>query len=184
LAWSSVRPVIELLAPEAADDPALVGALVRLVNAAYGEGERGMWVAGTERTDAGEIAEAIRGGGMLVAWVDGRIAGCSCLRTVDATAANLGFIAAAPEAWGTGLGRDLVRAAEDLARTRGVRTIQLDLLVPLDGTHPTKERLRAWYERLGYPVVGTAPFAAVAPQADPALLTAPCEFLIFRKRLG
>ena len=67
-------------------------------------------------------------------------------------------------------------------RSRGVTTMQLELLVPKGWVHPEKERLRSWYTRLGYQVVRSAPFEQVAAQLAPQLAT-PCEFLIFHKRL-
>ena len=67
-------------------------------------------------------------------------------------------------------------------RSAGVSAMQLELLVPRDGTHPAKERLRASYERLGYAVVGRAPFEEVSKQA--AHLATPCEFLVLRRPLA
>jgi hypothetical protein len=55
--------------------------------------------------------------------------------------------------------------------------MQMKLLVPRDGSHPLKHRLRDWYERLGYSLVRTAPF-------DDPSLAKPAEFLVFRKRLA
>jgi hypothetical protein len=76
-----------------------------------------------------------------------------------------------------------VRAAEELMRSRGVPTAQLELLVPTGWVHPSNLRLREWYERLGYRVVRTAAFDEVAPQSRPHLAS-PCEFLIFKKPLA
>jgi ribosomal protein S18 acetylase RimI-like enzyme len=171
---------VERPAPDAALDGALVETLTRIVNRAYAVGEAGLWIEGTTRTRPGEIAQAIRSEGMLVATVDGAIVGCAYVRPLDADAADLGLISVAPEQWGGGAGRELVRSAEELMRSRGLTTMQLELLVPKQGTHPEKERLRAWYTRLGYRVVGSAPFEDVAPHLAPQLAV-PCEFLIFRK---
>jgi hypothetical protein len=75
-----------------------------------------------------------------------------------------------------------VRSAEELMRSRGVTTMQLELLVPKEWTHPAKDRLRAWYTRLGYLMVRSAPFERVAAHLA-SQLAAPCEFLIFHKPL-
>jgi len=178
-----MRRVEELLPPSAAGDEALVRTLVELVNSAYAVGESDLWIDGTVRTDEAEIAGLIRGGEMLVGTVDGRVVGCARLRTLDPSTAELGFISAAPDAWGSGVGRRVVHAAEHLARSRGATTMRLELLVPRDGVHPVKERLRAWYERLGYEVVRRAPVEEIAAHVAPVLAT-PCEFLVFRKSLG
>jgi ribosomal protein S18 acetylase RimI-like enzyme len=179
----AVTPEVKPLAPEEARDEVLVGELARIVNAAYAVGEAGLWVEGTTRTRPDEIAAAIRRGAMLAATAEGRVVGCAYVRALDAGTADLGLVSVAPEQWGAGLGRRLVRLAEELMRARGVATMQLELLVPKEWDHPEKDRLRGWYTRLGYRVVRTAPVEQVAAHLAPRLAT-PCEFLIFRKRLA
>jgi GNAT superfamily N-acetyltransferase len=166
----------------AADDPVLAGELAGVINRAYAMGESGLWRDGSMRITAAEVAGAIRGGDMFVAEIDGRIAGCAHVRPLDAATADLGLVSADPDQRGRGVGRELVRAAEDLMRRRGTATAQLELLVPVGWAHPEKEQLRAWYERLGYRVVRTAPFEEVATHAA-SELAVPCEFLVFRKSL-
>jgi GNAT superfamily N-acetyltransferase len=174
---------VELLAPEAARDEALVEEVVRLVNEAYAVGEAGLWLEGTTRTTPGEIRDAIRGGGMIAARLDGHVVGCAYVRPLDADTADLGLVSAAPDHWGTGIGRELVRFAEELMRSRGATTMQLELLVPKGSRHADKERLRDWYSRLGYRVTRAATFEQVAAHLAPRLATMPCEFLIFHKPL-
>jgi GNAT superfamily N-acetyltransferase len=176
-------PQVELLATGAADDEGLVAALARVINRAYALGEDGLWVEGTTRTSPAQVAELVRSGGMLVATLDGEVVGCGFVRPLDATTLDLGLISASPEHRGIGVGREIVRSAEALARTRGVTTMQLELLVPQGWVHPQKERLRAWYTRLGYETVRSAPFEEIATHSASELAT-PCEFLVFRKALG
>lgn len=166
-----------------ASDESVVEELVRLINRAYAAGEAGLWRDGATRTGPAEIAEAIRNRGMLEASAEGRIIGCASVRSLDAGTGDLGLLATAPERWGSGVGRELVRSAEALMRSRGARTMQLELLVPKGWLHPEKERLRGWYTRLGYRVVRTAPFEDVAAHLASQLAT-PCEFLIFHKPLA
>jgi GNAT superfamily N-acetyltransferase len=177
-----VTAEVELLAPNEAPDEVLLEQLVGVVNQAYAIGEAGLWLDGTTRITAAEIAEAIRGSGMLAAAVEGRIVGCAYVRPLDAGTADLGLISVSPDQWGGGIGGELVRSAEGLMRSRGVKTMQLELLVPKGWVHPEKERLRGWYTRLGYRVARTAPFEQVAAHLASRLAT-PCEFLIFRKAL-
>jgi ribosomal protein S18 acetylase RimI-like enzyme len=173
---------VKLLPAGAADDEALVADVVRVINRAYADGEQGLWVEGGARITPVEVAEAIRRGEIVAGRRDGAIVGCASVRMLDATTADLGLISVDPEYQGGGLGREVVRAAEELMRSRGVATAQLELLVPTGWVHPWKTRLRAWYERLGYRVVRTAEFDEVAPQLRPQLAT-PCEFLVFTKPL-
>ena len=182
LARAYPAPVGLIVERPAAGDDALARDLAQLINRAYAAGEAGLWVDDTGRTDEPEIAEAIRAGHMLVARRDGRIVGCARTRPVDATTAEVGLITADPGAWGGGIGRALIDAAEALASTSGRTTMQLELLVPRQGTHPDKERLRDWYTRRGYTVARTVPFEQYVPQAAP-FLSAPGDILVFTKPL-
>jgi GNAT superfamily N-acetyltransferase len=174
-----MAPIVSRPAPH---DEALVPDLVRLINRAYARGEAGLWRGDLGRTDHAEILAAIRAGQMLVATARDRIVGCLRTRMLDATTADVGLIAADPDTWRGGIGRALVSAAEDLARSHGATTMQLELLVPRAGTHPTKERLREWYTRRGYTVVRRHPFEDYVPRAAP-FLSAPSDILIFTKPL-
>jgi GNAT superfamily N-acetyltransferase len=174
---------VKPLAPDDALDQVLVEELVGVINAAYAVGEAGFWREGWTRTNPGEIADAIRSGGMLATAVDGRIVGCAYVRPVDTNTADLGLVSVAPDRWGGGIGRELVAAAEALTRSRGTSTMQLELLFPVGWTHPEKAKLRSWYTRLGYEEIRAAPVEEVAAHLAPQL-AAPAEFLVFRKRLG
>lgn len=178
----SAQPTVEQLAAEAADDGRLIRELAGVINEAYAAGEAGLWVDGTARIDPGQVADLVRNRGLLVATLRQRVVGCARVSRIDETTAELGLISAARDAWGTGVGRELVRAAEELARTRGALTMQLELLVPIERAHPHKQRLRAWYERLGYRMARVAPFEEVAEHASEQLAT-PSQFLVFRKPL-
>lgn len=176
------EPGVELLDTSAAGDAALVAQVARVINRAYALGEAGLWVEGATRIAPAEVEQAIRDGDVFVARLGDGVAGAAYLRPLDASSADLGLISADPDARGRGIGRALIHAAEELARSRGTTTMQLELLVPQGWVHPDKERLRAWYSRLGYRVVRTAQFEEIAAHLEPDLAT-PCEFLIFRKRL-
>jgi hypothetical protein len=67
-----VTPRVEVLAPSAADDEALVGDVVRVINRAYADGEEGLSLEGGARITPAEVAEAIRRSEILAARVDGR----------------------------------------------------------------------------------------------------------------
>ena len=178
-----MTPQVELLTTAAARDELLVQELAQLINRAYAAGETGLWIEGTARITPAEVVDAIRGGAMLVATLEDRIAGCACVLPIDASTADLGLISAAPERRSRGVGRALVRRAEAMMRARGVDTMQLELLVPRGWVHPDKEHLRAWYTRLGYRLVRSAPFDEVAPRQASRVAT-PCEFLVFAKPLA
>lgn len=59
----------------------------------------------------------------------------------------------------------------------------MTVLVPRTWSHPSKEFLREWYERVGYHVVRTAALDEDHPALAPQLAT-PCDLLIYRKDLS
>lgn len=174
---------IELLGSQAADDAELVAELCELVNRVYADAEAGLWREGAERIGASELARSIRAGEIAVMRVAGELVGSVRIRRLDAETGEFGLLVASPEHRGAGVGRDLVRFAEELSRSRGLSEMQLELLVPRDWAHPTKEFLHAWYTRLGYRIVGERDFVEVEPEAA-TRLAIPCSFRLYRRRLA
>ena len=129
---------------EPVDDEELAGELARIINAAYAIGEGGLWLPGTERIDEATVAGHIRAGEMLGAPLDGRIAGCARVHLLDPATGEVGLVSTDPHAWGHGIGRALVAAAEDRApRARRRERMRANLLGPRDGVQPAgKQRLR------------------------------------------
>jgi N-acetylglutamate synthase-like GNAT family acetyltransferase len=166
-----------------ASDEALAPELAELINAAYAISEGEFWREPTSRTSSPEIGRRIRAGEMLVASSNGRVLGCATLRPVGTAIAELGLVSARTDRWGSGVGSELVRAAEETARSQGTTTMQLKVLAPQGRSHPGRARLRAWYERLGYGLVDTLAFERVSTHSA-AELAEPCEFLVFRKPIG
>jgi GNAT superfamily N-acetyltransferase len=163
-------------------DPALVTRIADLVNLVYAESERGLWADGAQRTDAAEIATYARSGELAVSHLDGELAGVVRIQRLDPDTGEFGMLAADPAVRGRGIGRDLVRFAEDTARDRGCQQMRLELLVPRGWVLESKEFLARWYTRLGYELdrVGTIDedYPALAP-----LLAGPADYRIYRKRL-
>jgi GNAT superfamily N-acetyltransferase len=116
---------------------------------------RGLWLDGTARTTSAELAGLIRAGELAVARREGAVVGCVRVQRLDDYCGEFGMLAANPTQRGTGVGRALLRFAEELSAARGLRRIQLELLVPRDWTHPSKAFLEGWYTRSGYRLVRT-----------------------------
>lgn len=161
---------------EADDDT--VAALTGLINEVYATSEAGLWTDGAARTTSDEIAEFVRAGQIAVAFLDGHISGCVHLRLGEETS-KFGMLATSPHYQGRGVGRALISYAERSAQSR---TMRLELLVPREGPHPFKERLAAWYTRIGYRRVGAGAVEALHPHLAP-LLAAPCDVAIYEKDL-
>ena len=174
---------VALLATDAAADADLVAQLTDLVNRVYATAEDGLWVDGATRTTPAEMTQLIAAGQIAVARVDGDVVGSVRIQQLDSGAGELGMLVADPDRRSEGIGRDLVGFAEGLTRQRGLAVMQLELLVPREWTHPTKEFLNAWYTRIGYRPVRTGRIDASYPQLAPLLAT-PCDFVIYHKYLA
>jgi GNAT superfamily N-acetyltransferase len=171
---------IELLDAADSRDAQLVGRLADLINRVYAVAEAGLWVDGAKRTTPDEVAELIAAGEIAVARRDGAVVGSVRVRDVAADASEFGMLVAAFEQRGTGVGRGLVEFAERRARERGRRAMQLELLVPREWQHPSKEFLKEWYGRIGYGVIRTGSMAEANPHLAPMLAT-PCDLLGYEK---
>ena len=117
---------------------------------------------------------------MAVARADGRIVGSVRVRRLDDETGFFGLLAVHPADQGGGIGRQLVRFAEELSRDHGATTMELRLLVPREGDDSNKERLHSWYSRLGYRPTGRADFSASHPDSHSRM---PLDILTYRKSL-
>ena len=179
----SDRIDVRVVEPHEGRDHGLVGRLAALINEVYVVAEAGLWRDGTTRTTASELAALISAGQIAVATRDGEVAGVVQLHDVADDASEFGMLAAAPDQRGAGVGRALLDFAEGQGRDRGLRAIQLELLVPRAWSHPSKEFLKAWYGRRGYAVVRVTTMDEAHPQLAPLLAT-PCDLEIREKPLG
>lgn len=174
---------VRLLRAADSRDARLVDQVTSLVNDVYATAESGLWRDGAPRTTAAELAELIRAEQIAVATRHGQIAGSVRLHDVAEDLSEFGMLVAAPDHRGTGVGRALVAFAEEHSRERGLRAIQLELLVPRAWRHPSKEFLKAWYPRIGYRLVRTGQIEESYPELAPHLAT-PCDFVIYHKSLA
>jgi GNAT superfamily N-acetyltransferase len=173
---------VELLSRTAHADAALMERISELANEVYAAAEAGLWTDGATRTSVGEIAELTRAGQIAVARMGGHVVGCVRLQRLDERTGEFGMLCADPAHRGIGIGRDLIRFAERNACADGIRTMQLELLVPREWTHPTKQFLAEWYSRIGYRIARTGTIDELYPELAPLLAT-PSDFVIYRKEL-
>ncbi len=182
---SSGMPSIESLPTAAATDADVVPQLTDLINRVYAEAEEGLWVDGATRTTAAEVADLVGAGEIAVARRDGHdehIVGSVRIQQLDDELGEFGMLVADPAHRGEGIGRDLVRFAEDRCRRQGRAIMQLELLVPRNWTHPSKAFLDAWYTRIGYRPLRTGTIEETYPHLAPLLAT-PCDLVIYHKPL-
>jgi GNAT superfamily N-acetyltransferase len=100
--------------------------------------------------------------------LEGQLAGSIRIHDASPDVAEFGLLVAAPKYRSIGVGRALVDFAEWSAAQRGMRVMQLELLVPRAWRHPSKEFLSAWYGRRGYRVIDARSIDDALPPSRPA----------------
>jgi GNAT superfamily N-acetyltransferase len=164
------------------DDPGRGAGLADLINEVYAVAESGLWRAGAKRTTSAELAGLIRAGEIVVATRDDEILGCVRVHDVTADTSEFGILVADPEKRNVGVGNALLDFAEERSRERGMRAMQLELLVPREWSHPSKEFLKGWYGRRGYRPISTRRMDLAYPHLAPLLAT-PCDLEVHEKPL-
>ena len=149
----------------------------------YEASEAGLWRDGTRRTDADEMGAFITAGEIAVATIGDNVVGSVRVHDVADDASEFGILAGDPEWRGEGIGTALIGFVEAASRDRGIRVMQLELLVPRKFDHPSKVFLDAWYSRIGYRVIDKRTVEQAHPELGPLLAT-PCDFLLYEKPLS
>ena len=173
---------IALLPPAAADDASVTTTLTGLINEVYAVAEEGLWAGGASRTTIEGVTGLVRAGQIAVARVNGQIVGCVRVQRLGGGVGEFGMLAVVSRERSTGVGRELVRFAEQVVREQLCDTMQLELLVPRGWSHPSKEFLAGWYTRIGYAPVRVGAIEESYPDLAP-FLAAPCDFVIYRRNL-
>ncbi|MFD1676766.1 GNAT family N-acetyltransferase [Alicyclobacillus fodiniaquatilis] len=156
--------------------------IVNIVNRVYAASEGSLWKRRAIRTTVEEVVDLVRAGEMAVARSPRGIVGCVHIRRIDESTGEFGMLAVDNDFQGTGIGRALVRFAEQKCIKEHLRSMQLELLEPQVGSHPAKVILKNWYMRIGYRPVRTESVDSLFP-ALVELLAVPCKFVILQKEL-
>jgi GNAT superfamily N-acetyltransferase len=144
-----------------------VPALARLINAAFVVEQA---VFDGNRVDELGVRAYMSGGTFLLAEDSGDMAGCVYVETRNERS-YLGLLSVRPARQGTGLGRQLLAAAERFARELGSHFMDLRVI------SARGEQLLPFYQHLGYEVVRTEPFPAnLAPRVH-------SHYILMSKRL-
>ena len=154
----------------------------QLVNSAYrGEGAKEGWTTEAELIDGTRIDESILEGlikrsdtTVLTYRGEGKLLACVELRK-EGNKLYLGLLSVRPNLQGKGVGKKLLKAAEDYAHQHACRTIYMSVI-------SVRTELIAWYERHGYSLTGERkPF--IAPDERWGIPRKTLEFVMMEKML-
>ena len=151
---------------QASDDD--VEQLTRLINAAFVVEQV---VFDGDRVDDLGVRAYMSGGVFLLAEDSHGLAGCVYIETREARS-YLGLLSVQPARQGSGIGRQLVTAAENFAVQSGSRIMDLRVI------SARADQLLPFYQRLGYKFVRTEPFPS-----DLAT-KAPSHYILMSKSLA
>ncbi len=156
--------------------------LAGLVNDVYDDAESGMWKRKGIRTNPTKIERFLRAQALILAEIDGELAGALHVDLPSDGVGSFGMLVAARQYRGARVGSALVRRAEQWAHQHACHTMRLELLTPRYWTHPSKEFLKQWYSRIGYAPQTTEPFELMYPELLPELATE-CDYTVWHKAL-
>ena len=156
--------------------------LNQLVNSAYrGDASRQGWTTEADLLDGTRIDEAaIRDliarpdTTVLTYWEEDALLGCVELR-ISEKKLYLGMLSVKPDTQGKGIGKKLMAAAEDHARSQGIPVIFMTVI-------SARKELIDWYVRHGYRLTGERkPF--VVPDQRWGIPKQNLEFVVLEKRI-
>lgn len=159
-----------------------ITALVNMINAVYRTSEHNLWIEDYNRISNELLADIIKTKELLIAKIENDIVGCIHLEKMDEHLYKFKMLAVSPSYKGTGLGSKLVKFAENTAKVKGAKTMQLELLVPTDFIHPDKVLLHNWYTKIGYKEMATYDIDYVHAGISQYLKTG-CNAIIYQKPL-
>jgi GNAT superfamily N-acetyltransferase len=122
-----------------------------------------------DRINPDGVREYMKKGKFLLAEDSAGLAGCVYVE-LRGDRGYLGLLGVEPRRQGTGLGRKLMDAAEDLFREAGCVAIDLRIV-------SARTPLPAFYRHLGYIETGTAPFPHEVPSR------VPCHYILMSKSI-
>ena len=160
-----------------------VSYLTDLINRVYDEAETGMWKPKVLRTTKSEVRKYLKCSQLILTELNGTIVGSVLVQKQEDDVAEFGMLVCSPEHRGTGIGSNLVQAAEKWAKDNGCKTMRLELLTPRSWKNPSKEFLKDWYSRIGYKPRFTESLEKMYPEKVQELAT-DCDFTVWLKTLS
>ena len=167
---------------ERAADVRFIESIANLINDAYRTAENGLWRSPVDRVTVSATTDAVRDGELVVATVEGGVAGAVLTRMLDAETAWFGALAVHTSCARQGIGTALVDHVHAHAAASGRARVQLEMLAP-SPRHPHTDRLASWYRSMGYEPSARIDFRTVDP-VTASHLCHRCDLIVCHKLLA
>lgn len=174
---------IQMLSPNASNNLEKMEHITNIINRVYTIAEEGLYHEGSERTTVDEVVKLTKNNEFAVARLGEKIVGCIRIRRADQHTGEFGMLAVDKKYQENGIGQKLINFAEEKCHKENVHKMQLELLVPVVGSHQGKKILKKWYVQNGYHPVHTEKIEDSYPEFIERLAI-PCEFIVFQKDLS
>ena len=156
--------------------------VTHLINLAYELTEGMMFEPGYQRTNPLEISTLIANSQLIVAEKGGEILGVVKVGQKEDSLATFGMLSVLEKYWGKKIGKALVLASERWAQGRRCSHLEIEILRSHQIPMPHKDRLYAWYEKMGYLFQGEIAVEEMYPAIIPHIIHKGV-IQVFRKEL-
>ncbi|XOV68472.1 MAG: GNAT family N-acetyltransferase [Fluviicola sp.] len=152
---------------------------------AYEVTEAEIWGENYKRMFPDEFQAVIKRNELIGAWIDDVPVGSIHAYALKEDTYAFGLFSVDFTHKGKNIGRQLISAAEEMAKSKGAKYMELEILRLKDKILDSKQQLHHWYLRLGYERITTVDFVDRKPtKAEKAKnFIAPSVFDCYRKRL-
>ncbi|MDB0037916.1 GNAT family N-acetyltransferase [bacterium] len=159
------------------------GEMFEIMRDAYARTEIEIWGENYLRMPQSEYEALIDEGKITTAVLDNKIVGSVYSRNIDTETSTFGLLAVHRDFGGRGIGSKLIEAVEERAKREGSKYINIEILCPRDFKVAIKDRLRMWYEGMGYEFTHEENFQDRRPDRAKDLVV-PSVFDCFRKKVN
>lgn len=143
-------PIVILSSEKHPFSPIERSELFEIMRDAYARTETEIWGENYLRMPQVEYDNLIDDGKITVAVLDGKIVGSIYSYNLDKETSTFSLLAVHRDFGGRGVGRKLIETVEEIAQLAGSKYMNIEILRPRDFKVPLKDRLRSWYEGMGY----------------------------------
>jgi GNAT superfamily N-acetyltransferase len=158
--------------------------LFNIIRIAYAETEKEVWGEGYVRVSRENLKQHLEDDEILIALIHDEIVGGLRVYEKEPGCWTFGLLGADFEHKGKGIGRALIAAAEERAKSAGGTEMSIEILRAIDIDTDFKVNLANWYQRLGYEYTGKVDVMSVYPDPEKwARLVNPSVFDCYMKRI-